>query len=40
MHKRLIIIVVVLVVVAGLALAAHELNLAQLLLGLNPHAAR
>ena len=28
MHKRLIILVVVLVVVAGLALAAHQLNLA------------
>ena len=39
MHKRLIILVVVLVVVAGLALAAHQLNLAWLLLSLNPHAA-
>jgi hypothetical protein len=35
MHRRLIILVVVLVVVA-----AHELNLAGLLLGLNPHAPR
>lgn len=40
MHKRLIILAIVLVVVAGLALAAHELNLAGLLLGLNPHATR
>jgi hypothetical protein len=39
MHKRLIILVVVLVVVTGLALAAHQLNLAGLLLSLNPHAA-
>jgi hypothetical protein len=40
MHKRLFIMLIILVVVAGLALAAHELNLAGLLLGLNPHAAR
>ena len=40
MHKRLIVMLIVLVVVAGLALAAHELNLAELLLGLNPHAVR
>lgn len=39
MHKRLIIMAVVLVVVAGLTLAAHELNLAGLL-GLNSHAVR
>jgi hypothetical protein len=38
MHKRLIVVVAVLVVVAGLALAAHELNLVGLLLSLNPHA--
>ena len=37
MHKRAIMLVVVLVVVAGLALAAHQLNLAGLLLSLNPH---
>jgi hypothetical protein len=39
MRKRLIIWLAVLVVVAGLGLAAHQFNLAGLLLSLNPHAA-
>ena len=38
MRKRLIVVVAVLVVVAGLALAAHQFNLAGLLFSLNPHA--
>ncbi len=38
MHKRLIVVVAVLVIVAGSALAAHQLDLAGLLLSLNPHA--
>jgi hypothetical protein len=40
MYRKFIIITVVLVVVVGLAVTAHLLNLANLVQGLNPHAIR
>jgi hypothetical protein len=38
MHRKFVITTVVLVIIVGLALAAHQFNLAGLLLSLNPHA--